>query len=51
MRLENGQYRDVTQVYGEDTFETDFPFPIKFVPYWLAADGEADDEWKKYIGG
>ncbi|MCY9785537.1 Uma2 family endonuclease [Nocardiopsis sp. EMB25] len=47
MRLENGQYRDITQVYGEDVFETELPFPIRIVPHWLVADGP----WKKHIGG
>ncbi|WP_116244897.1 Uma2 family endonuclease [Nocardiopsis sp. FIRDI 009] len=47
MRLENGQYRDITQVYGEDVFETELPFPVRIVPHWLVADGP----WKKHIGG
>ncbi|WP_017596800.1 Uma2 family endonuclease [Nocardiopsis lucentensis] len=47
MRLENGQYRDITQVYGEDIFETELPFPVRIVPHWLVADGP----WKKHIGG
>ncbi len=47
LHLENGDYREVTQVFGEEVFETDLPFPIKLVPHWLTADGP----WKKHIGG
>ncbi|MBB6175076.1 Uma2 family endonuclease [Nocardiopsis mwathae] len=48
LRLDSGQYTEVTQVYGEEVFETDTPFPIKLVPYWLAAEG---DEWRERISG
>lgn len=47
LRLENGEYREVQQAIGEDTFATDFPFPIELVPYWLLAKGP----WRKRIGG
>lgn len=47
MRLENGVYRDVTQVYGEDVFETEHPFPVRLVPHWLTASGP----WRDRIGG
>lgn len=47
LRLEDGEYQEVTQVYGEDTFETDLPFPVKLVPHWLVAKGP----WKRYLGG
>ncbi|NYJ34495.1 Uma2 family endonuclease [Nocardiopsis aegyptia] len=47
LRLDNGEYQEVTQVYGEDVFETDLPFPVKLVPHWLAANGP----WPKHIGG
>ncbi|MFC4564231.1 Uma2 family endonuclease [Nocardiopsis mangrovi] len=47
LRLENGAYREITQVYGEEVFETDFPFPVKIVPQWLIAGGP----WKARIGG
>ncbi|MFW5420514.1 Uma2 family endonuclease [Nocardiopsis sp. CNT-189] len=46
-RLENGGYREVTQAYGEEVFETELPFPLRIVPHWLTADGP----WKKQIGG
>ncbi|MFC3995857.1 Uma2 family endonuclease [Nocardiopsis sediminis] len=47
LRLEDGEYHEVTQVYGEEVFETDTPFPIKLVPQWLVADGA----WTEHIGG
>jgi Uma2 family endonuclease len=47
LRLENGQYQEVTQVYGEDVFETDLPFPVTLVPHWLTANGP----WAQRIGG
>jgi Uma2 family endonuclease len=47
LRLENGQYQEITQVHGEDVFETDSPFPLRLVPHWLVAEGA----WRKYIGG
>lgn len=46
LRLFDGQYQVVTQVYGEEIFETDLPFPIKLVPHWLLASGP----WMKNIG-
>ncbi|WP_017598497.1 Uma2 family endonuclease [Nocardiopsis lucentensis] len=46
-RLEDGQYREVTQAYGEEVFEADLPFPVRFVPHWLVASGP----WRKNIGG
>ncbi|KIH97804.1 hypothetical protein LP52_17310 [Streptomonospora alba] len=46
-RLDGGQYVEAAQVYGEDVFETESPFPVKIVPYWLTADGP----WKEHIGG
>ncbi|MGP4016393.1 Uma2 family endonuclease [Saccharopolyspora sp. 5N708] len=45
---EDGEYREVQQVLGEDTFETNFPFPVKIVPRWLVRPGGA---WRKFIGG
>ena len=47
LRLENGQYQEITQVHGEDVFETDSPFPLRLVPHWLVAEGA----WRKHIGG
>ncbi|CAM3700449.1 Uma2 family endonuclease [Nocardiopsis rhodophaea] len=47
LRLEAGVYREVSQVFGMSLFETDAPFPVKFVPHWLVADGA----WKTSIGG
>lgn len=47
LRLADGQYREVTQVFGEDAFETEYPFPVTFVPHWLIASGP----WKTHIGG
>ncbi|WP_116245639.1 Uma2 family endonuclease [Nocardiopsis sp. FIRDI 009] len=46
-RLEDGQYQEVTQTYGEEVFETELPFPVRFVPHWLVANGP----WRKNIGG
>ncbi|MBB5997950.1 Uma2 family endonuclease [Streptomonospora salina] len=46
-RLDDDQYVETAQVYGDDVFETDFPFPLKIVPTWLTADGP----WKRHIGG
>lgn len=46
-RLEHGHYHEVAEAYGEEVFETDFPFPIKLVPHWLTASGA----WRKHIGG
>ncbi|MFE3458569.1 Uma2 family endonuclease [Nocardiopsis aegyptia] len=47
LRLDKGQYQEVTQVYGEDVFETDLPFPVKIVPHWLMATGS----WQRHLGG
>jgi Uma2 family endonuclease len=47
LRLDDGEYKEVTQIYGEDVFETDLPFPVKLVPHWLVASGP----WRKYLGG
>ncbi|WP_246025175.1 Uma2 family endonuclease [Saccharopolyspora antimicrobica] len=47
-RLSDGAFRNVQQVIGEDTFTTDFPFPIRIVPHWLLCD---DDDWRDRIGG
>lgn len=47
LRLDEGHYQEVTGIKGEETFETDLPFPIRFVPYWLVADGD----WKKRLSG
>ena len=47
LRLDGGEYREVTQVYGEDVFATDLPFPVRIVPHWLVAQGP----WKKRLGG
>jgi Uma2 family endonuclease len=48
LRLQDGEYREVRKAIGEDTFATDFPFPIKIVPRWLTVPGGA---WRKFIGG
>lgn len=47
LRLDGGEYRTVTEVDGKDVFETDVPFPVRFVPYWLVADGP----WRRHITG
>ncbi|MBB5152977.1 Uma2 family endonuclease [Saccharopolyspora phatthalungensis] len=47
LRLADGEYREVQQVLGEDTFATEFPFPVKIVPQWLLASGP----WRDRIGG
>lgn len=47
LRLEHGAYREVGQVFGEDLFETELPFPVRLVPHWLIANGP----WKARIAG
>jgi Uma2 family endonuclease len=47
LRLEDGQYREVTQAFGEEVFETQHPFPVRIVPHWLLAPGP----WRKHLGG
>ncbi|MFD3685598.1 Uma2 family endonuclease [Nocardiopsis sp. NPDC058631] len=47
LRLENGVYQEAAQVYGEEVFETNLPFPIRLVPHWLTAKGP----WRGNIGG
>ncbi|WP_249124579.1 Uma2 family endonuclease [Saccharopolyspora erythraea] len=47
LRLADGEYSEGRQAFGEDVFETDFPFPVKLVPHWLLAAGP----WRKHIGG
>lgn len=49
LRLDDqtGRYRELTQVKGEELFQTDVPFPVRIVPYWLVADGP----WRELIGG
>ncbi|TDQ55161.1 Uma2 family endonuclease [Actinorugispora endophytica] len=46
-RLDGDRYVETAQVFGEDVFTTDAPFPVRIVPHWLLADGP----WKKRIGG
>lgn len=43
----DGSYRRETDVMIDSVFETDVPFPVKIVPYWLVADGP----WRELIGG
>ncbi|WP_232251132.1 Uma2 family endonuclease [Actinoalloteichus sp. GBA129-24] len=47
LRLADGGYHEIAQVFGTDVFETDTPFPIRLVPHWLVATGP----WRKHIGG
>lgn len=47
LRLDGGDYRTVTEVDGKEIFETDTPFPVRFVPHWLVADGP----WRRHISG
>lgn len=47
LRLVDGQYQEAAQIYGEETFETEVPFPVRLVPQWLVADGP----WRKHIDG
>lgn len=47
LRLADGEYREVTQVFGEETFGTDAPFDIRIVPHWLLASGP----WREHIAG
>ncbi len=46
-RLDGGEYRGAREVVDQEIFETDAPFPVTLVPYWLVADGP----WKSHIGG
>ncbi|WP_121182352.1 hypothetical protein [Nocardiopsis sp. Huas11] len=43
----DGEYREVTRVYGEDVFATELPFPARIVPHRLVAQGP----WRKRVGG
>ncbi|GAA1438356.1 Uma2 family endonuclease [Nocardiopsis tropica] len=47
LRLENGEYAEVSAAFGEEVFETDAPFPVRVVPQWLTAPGD----WRACIGG
>ncbi|WP_026122172.1 Uma2 family endonuclease [Nocardiopsis halotolerans] len=47
LRLKNGEYTEASAAFGEDLFETDFPFPLRIVPHWLTAPGD----WRRHIGG
>lgn len=47
LRLFDGQYQVVTQVHGEEVFETELPFPVKLVPHWLLASGP----WMRNLSG
>ncbi|GAB3498022.1 Uma2 family endonuclease [Nocardiopsis coralliicola] len=46
-RLDDGTYTEVTRVHGQETFVTEFPFPVQIVPHWLTADGD----WLNEISG
>ncbi|MFI6577823.1 Uma2 family endonuclease [Nocardiopsis sp. NPDC050513] len=48
LRLEDGGYREVATVTGENVLKTDAPFPLSFVPHWLVTPGGG---WKTRIGG
>lgn len=47
LRLDGGRYQEVTEVDGEQVFQTELPFPVRFVPHWLVADGA----WRKHLTG
>ncbi|WP_017597723.1 Uma2 family endonuclease [Nocardiopsis lucentensis] len=47
LRLEDGGYREVTTVVGENILKTDTPFPLSVVPHWLGALGNR----RKHVGG
>ncbi|MCY9783564.1 Uma2 family endonuclease [Nocardiopsis sp. EMB25] len=47
LRLEDGGYREVTTVVGENVLKTDTPFPLSVVPHWLVALGNR----RKHVGG
>jgi len=47
LRLDGGEYQSIAEVKGEEVFETDLPFPVRFVPHWLVADGP----WRACISG
>lgn len=46
-RLVDGVYQEIGQTQGEELFETETPFRIRFVPHWLVANGP----WRENIGG
>ncbi|GAA1091508.1 Uma2 family endonuclease [Nocardiopsis metallicus] len=46
-RLVDGAYEEVGQTQDEELFETELPFPVKFVPHWLVASGP----WRTNLGG
>lgn len=39
--------RTAAQVYGEEIFETEVSFHVRFVPQWLLASGP----WLEHLGG
>jgi len=47
LRLDGGQYQRITEARGEEVFETELPFPVRFVPRWLVADGP----WRMHLSG
>lgn len=47
LRLDGGEYRTAAEVDGMEVFATDAPFPVRFVPYWLIADGP----WRARLSG
>src|SRR5690606_9445159 len=46
-RLDGDRYVEHAQVFGENVFATDVPFPVRIVPHWLLAEGP----WRRLIGG
>lgn len=46
-RLDGDRYVEHAQVFGENVFATDVPFPVPIVPHWLLAEGP----WRRLIGG
>ncbi|MFE3456292.1 Uma2 family endonuclease [Nocardiopsis aegyptia] len=47
LRLDDGEYTEVSATFGEDTLDTNLPFPLRIVPHWLVGAGD----WRKHIGG
>ncbi len=47
LRLQGGNYVETTQVFGEEVFTTEHPFPVTLAPHWLTANGP----WRRHIAG
>ncbi|MEE2043273.1 Uma2 family endonuclease [Nocardiopsis tropica] len=48
LRLEDGEYAEVSAAFGEEVFETSVPFPARIVPQWML---RLDGDWRAHIAG